>query len=124
MMMFGGRTIPEVAFPAPVFPGRAGATAPIQTNLDAPATEQLIADGWGFATINPTSIQADNGAGLTKGVIGLVNKGQPRKPEDWGAWRAWGWALHAGSIISKPTKPSMRSRSGSKAFPGTAKPRL
>ena len=24
MMMFGGRTIPEVAFPAPVFPGRAG----------------------------------------------------------------------------------------------------
>src|SRR5215469_9336036 len=25
MMMFGGRTIPEVAFPAPVFPGRAGA---------------------------------------------------------------------------------------------------
>src|SRR5689334_19953921 len=24
MMMFGGRTIPEVAFPAPVFPGRGG----------------------------------------------------------------------------------------------------
>ena len=27
MMMFGGRTIPEVAFPAPVFPGRGGAPA-------------------------------------------------------------------------------------------------
>ncbi len=25
MMMFGGRTIPEIAFPAPVFPGRGGA---------------------------------------------------------------------------------------------------
>ncbi len=99
MMMFGGRTIPEVAFPAPVFPGRAGApgrgpaAAPPAppANADLPATEQLIADGWGFASINPGSIQADNGAGLTKGVIGLVNKGQPRKPDDWGALRAWGW---------------------------------
>ncbi len=96
MMMFGGRTIPEVAFPAPVFPGRAGApgrgpTPAPPANADLPATEQLIADGWGFASINPGSIQADNGAGLTKGVIGLVNKGQPRKPDDWGALRAWGW---------------------------------
>jgi hypothetical protein len=95
MMMFGGRTIPEVAFPAPVFPGRAGAPGrgPLAppVNADLPATEQLIADGWGFASINPGSIQADNGAGLTKGIIGLVNKGQPRKPDDWGALRAWGW---------------------------------
>jgi hypothetical protein len=53
--------------------------------------EQLIADGWGVATINPGSIQADNGAGLTKGIIGLANKGRPRKPDDWGALRAWGW---------------------------------
>jgi hypothetical protein len=102
MMMFGGRSIPEVAFPAPVFPGRAGVAAgrgPIPAppaNADAPATEQLIADGWGFASINPGSIQADNGAGLTKGVIGLVNKGQPRKPDDWGALRAWGWGASRG----------------------------
>ena len=60
-------------------------------NVDPPAIEQLIADGWGVAGITPGSIQADNGAGLTKGVIGLVNKGQPRKPEDWGALRAWAW---------------------------------
>jgi hypothetical protein len=96
MMMFGGRTISEVAFPAPVFPGRGAFPAgrgPIAApaNADPPATEQLIADGWGFATINPGSIQADNGAGLTKGIIGLVNKGQPRQPDDWGALRAWGW---------------------------------
>jgi hypothetical protein len=56
----------------------------------------LIADGWGVATINPTSIQADNGAGLTKGIIGLVNKGQPRKPDDWGALRAWAWGASRG----------------------------
>ena len=100
MMMFGGRTIPEVAFPAPVFPGRGAAAGrgPIAppANADPPATEQLIADGWGFATINPGSIQADNGAGLTKGIIGLVNKGQPRKPDDWGALRAWAWGSSRG----------------------------
>jgi hypothetical protein len=54
-------------------------------------TEQLLAAGWGYLTIDPASIQADNGDGLTKGIIGLMNKGQPRKPDDWGALRAWSW---------------------------------
>ena len=53
--------------------------------------EQLISKGWGFAILQPTSVQADNGAGLTRGIIGLVNKGQPRQPDDWGALRAWAW---------------------------------
>ncbi|HXA48938.1 MAG TPA: hypothetical protein VNV86_01470, partial [Candidatus Acidoferrum sp.] len=95
MMMFGGRGIPEVAFPAPVFPGRGGPMVP-PANVDPPATEQLIADGWGFVGINPGSIQADNGAGLTKGIIGLVNQGRPRKPDDWGALRAWAWGASRG----------------------------
>jgi hypothetical protein len=56
----------------------------------------LIAAGWGYATIVPNSIQADNGAGLTKGVIGLCNLGQPRKPDDWGALRAWAWGAARG----------------------------
>ena len=60
------------------------------------ATEQLIADGWGYANIIPTSIQADNGAGLTRGIIGLVNQGQARKPDDWGALRAWAWGASRG----------------------------
>ncbi|MEZ0326690.1 MAG: alpha/beta hydrolase family protein [Fimbriimonas sp.] len=70
------------------FPSRPGAR---------PATEgptwqqQLLAKGWGYAILDPRSIQADNGAGLTEGIIGLVNKGQPRKVEDWGALKAWGW---------------------------------
>lgn len=58
---------------------------------DPPAAQQLIADGWGYALIDPGSIQADNGAGITRGIIGLVNKGQPRKPDQWGALRAWSW---------------------------------
>jgi hypothetical protein len=53
--------------------------------------QQVLAKGWGFAIIVPNSIQADNGAGLTRGIIGLCNKGQPRKVDDWGALRAWAW---------------------------------
>jgi hypothetical protein len=53
--------------------------------------EQVLEKGWGFAILVPTSYQADNGAGLKEGIIGLVNKGQPRKPDDWGALRAWAW---------------------------------
>ena len=94
MMMFGGRTIPEIAFPMPQFPARP--VPPQQANADAPATEQLIANGWGFANIIPASIQADNGAGLTKEIIGLCNKGEPRKPDDWGALRAWAWGASRG----------------------------
>jgi hypothetical protein len=53
--------------------------------------QQVLAKGWGYAELIPTSYQADNGAGLTEGIIGLMNKGQPRKPDDWGALRAWAW---------------------------------
>lgn len=53
--------------------------------------QQVLAKGWGYAVITPNSIQADNGQGLTRGIIGLVNKGQPRKVDDWGALRAWAW---------------------------------
>jgi hypothetical protein len=63
---------------------------------DPSSTEQLIAAGWGYATIDPSSIQADNGQGITRGIIGLVNKGQPRKPDDWGALRAWAWGAARG----------------------------
>ncbi len=53
--------------------------------------QQVLAKGWGYAILVPTTVQADNGAGLMQGIIGLVNKGQPRKPDDWGALRAWAW---------------------------------
>jgi len=69
-----------------------------QLNADGglPNTWQLIADGWGFVLFDPASVQADDGAGLTRGIIGLVNKGQPRKPDDWGALRAWAWGAGRG----------------------------
>jgi len=53
--------------------------------------QQVLARGWGYATYIPYSVQADSGAGLNEGIIGLVNKGQPRKLDDWGSLRAWAW---------------------------------
>src|SRR5262249_19549900 len=57
-----------------------------------PWTEQAITKGWGHGSINPGSIQPDNNQ-LTSGIIGLTNKGKPRKPDDWGALRAWQWGV-------------------------------
>ncbi|MGI4751520.1 MAG: hypothetical protein ACRYFB_12875 [Janthinobacterium lividum] len=77
------------------FPPRPAASATTPPPPPAPVgptwQQQVLAQGWGYAVILPASVQADNGAGLTKGIIGLVNKGQPRKPDDWGALRAWAW---------------------------------
>ena len=76
---------------------------------DPPAPQQLIADGWGYALIDPSSIQADNAAGLTRGIIGLVNKGQPRKPDQWGALRAWSWGAARG-LDYLETDPAVDAR--------------
>lgn len=73
-----------------------GGGAQANPNAEPSPTQQLIAAGWGYAVIDPSSIQADNGAGLTRGIIGLVNKGQPRKPDDWGSLRAWAWGAARG----------------------------
>ncbi len=74
-----------------VFPPGFRPPAPGTTAQQKSWQEQVLEKGWGYAILVPTSIQADNGAGLTRGIIGLVNKGMPRKPDDWGALRAWAW---------------------------------
>ena len=83
----------------------AGMRPPAPSNANRPQTanprppvpagpswqQQVLEAGWGYAILVPGSIQADNGAGLTQGIIGLMNKGQPRKADDWGSLRAWAW---------------------------------
>jgi hypothetical protein len=81
-------TPPAAAASTPARPALSGSSA-------APAgpspKQQTLAKGWGFVLFYPTSFQADNGGGLTQGIIGLCNRGQFRKPDDWGALRAWAW---------------------------------
>ncbi|HEV3413779.1 MAG TPA: hypothetical protein VG101_14965 [Puia sp.] len=77
---------------------------------DPPAAQQLIADGWGYILLDPGSIQSDNGAGLTKGIIGLVNKGQFRKPDDWGALRAWAWGAARALDYLESNEPMVDSK--------------
>jgi lysophospholipase L1-like esterase len=92
MMMFSRGEMPQHGGPPPfAIPG-----APGSPGSDPAGSEQLISDGWAYAHLDTSSIQADNGAGLTRGIIGLVNKGQPRKPGDWGALRAWAWGASRG----------------------------
>ena len=79
----------ELGFPP--FPGGRGGFPGFPTPPGPTWQQQVLAKGWGYAVLVPTSFQADNGAGLTQGIIGLCNKGQPRKPDDWGALRAWAW---------------------------------
>jgi lysophospholipase L1-like esterase len=82
LMMFGWGNMPGE--PLPRFPGAQEPAAP-------PSTDQLISAGWGYVSLSTASIQADNGAGLTSGIIGLTNKGKRRTPEQWGSLRAWAW---------------------------------
>ena len=59
-----------------------------------PWQELAIGRGWGYGSVNPNSIQPDRGGmNLRQGVIGLTNRGAPRKPDQWGALRAWGWGV-------------------------------
>ncbi len=112
MLMFGAggelpATIPQTTpcllpgqTPPGAGPGRAGG-APAAGRAGGPpapppgptAPEQIVARGWGFASVSTASIQADSGQGLTCGIIGLINKGQPRTRDDWGVLSAWGWGM-------------------------------
>lgn len=84
MIRFGPAALPSEE-PSALPPGQ------IAEETDPPASVQLIGSGWAYAWLDPRSIQPDDGAGLVGGIIGLVNCGRPRSPEDWGALRAWAW---------------------------------
>src|SRR6185295_1580671 len=79
-------------------------------------TEMLISAGWGYATIITDSIQADKGEGLTKGIIGLVNQGQPRKPDDWGSLRGLDWLETDSTVDAKKVGIEGVSRYGKAAL--------
>lgn len=71
--------------------GRGGRAGGPPASQGPTSQQQALARGWGYATVMTNTIQADNGQGLTCGIIGLVNKGQPRELDDWGVLAAWAW---------------------------------
>jgi hypothetical protein len=85
MILFSRAALPSAPRPA----GLARFAPP--AGSDPPGPQQLIASGWGYVALEPGTIQADHGAGLRQGIIGLTNRGEWRKPDDWGALRAWAW---------------------------------
>lgn len=50
-------------------------------------------NGWGVCIFYIETLQPDNGAGITSYLIGLCNKGNWRKPDDWGTLAAWSWGI-------------------------------
>jgi hypothetical protein len=83
-----------------VIPSRGGATGVAPPPATATETagptplQQVLARGWGYASFQAVSLQPDSNAGLTGGIIGLMNLGRPRsRPDDWGALTAWSWGL-------------------------------
>lgn len=71
----------------PAMPAMGGPARPQRVSWK----QQVVERGWAACTLVPTSYQADGGHGLRQGIIGLTNKGEYRKPDDWGSLRAWGW---------------------------------
>lgn len=92
---------PEGAVNVPViieYGYMAGKPSPFAMRFgQAPAEPQeswqmmVVRRGWAAATLVTGSIQADGGHGLRAGIVGLTNKGDFRKPDQWGSLRAWGW---------------------------------
>jgi hypothetical protein len=90
-VIIGGASLHPFAFPrAAPAPGQVVHMISVPDNPPDSA-KLLLEHGWGFVSRSPTEVQADSGGGLDKGIIGLVNRGQPRKPDDWGVLRAWAW---------------------------------
>src|SRR5262245_3365540 len=85
--------------PAPVLlsiifapPARGGGPAPTG---EPPVADELLARGWGYATVVYSEIQPDRANAWKEGVIGLTlapDQTEPR-PDEWGAISAWAWGI-------------------------------
>jgi hypothetical protein len=62
---------------------------------DPPVAAEIIARGWGYATVGYQDIQADRANSWTSGVIGMTFRpGQTQPaPDEWGTIGAWSWGI-------------------------------
>ena len=86
--------------------------------------EQVLAHGWGVATIVPTSFQADNGEGLHQGIIlGSPTTGSPARRSNGGRCGRGAGAQAGHWIILKLMRLSTRRGSAWKGCRATVRPR-
>jgi len=90
----GGSAAGRGAAPA----GRAGGAGQGRGNVlpgQPPVAGEILARGWGYATVGYADIQPDRANSFTEGVIGTtLAPGQTRpSPGDWGTISAWAWGI-------------------------------
>lgn len=73
--------------------GRAGGARGGGPSGDPPNAAEILARGWGFATVGYNDIQPDRADAWTEGVIGqTLAPGQTKPaPGEWGTIAAWAW---------------------------------
>lgn len=73
-----------------------GEKAPVMIHIGECRPEfkkAFFEQGWVYLEFEHQALQPDHGAFLSDYLIGLVNKGNWRKPQDWGTLRAWAWGV-------------------------------
>ncbi len=75
--------------------GAAARGGPARANGEPPNAADILARGWGYATVGYQDIQPDRADAWTEGVIGASlapGQRQPR-PGEWGTIGAWAWGV-------------------------------
>ena len=97
-------------WPRVFYTGRTRPDAPPRGIAAPGPMQQILARGWGCCFFDTISLQADSPSGMTRGIIGLMNQGQPRSsPDAWGTLTAWTWGLSR-SIDYLETDPDVDAK--------------
>jgi dienelactone hydrolase len=81
---------PKGAVPVILLMQFGGAGTPV---ADPPVASEILARGWGYATVGYQEIQPDKADAFNQGVIGATAAGNARTPESWGDVSAWAWGV-------------------------------
>ena len=67
-----------------------GGGAPV---AEPPVAADILARGWGYATVGYNDIQPDKADAFDQGVIGATSKGRAPADDEWGDISAWAWGV-------------------------------
>ena len=67
-----------------------GGGAPV---AEPPVADDILARGWGYATVGYNDIQPDKADAFDQGVIGATSPGRAPADDEWGDISAWAWGV-------------------------------